>query len=215
MNLMDYGRIIVRRGWIVLLLAAVAAASAYLISTQITPVYRAVQKVLIQPARTDLSLTQSSKLLLNSYRSQLDSSFIAAQVIDRLQLDMTPLQLKGDVTVAARDIDLSLDISADSTDPALAARIAREWGQQFVENRNLENQKVRREDQVNALLQDDAQPSLLQPRPTLNAAIGALLGAILGAVLIFVLEFLESSVIRHRDDLERSLSLPVLSSISE
>ena len=66
MNLIDYGRILVRRGWIIILLAVIAAGGAYFLSTRQTPIYRSIQKVLIQPARIDLSLTESSKALLSS-----------------------------------------------------------------------------------------------------------------------------------------------------
>jgi capsular polysaccharide biosynthesis protein len=42
---------------------------------------------------------------------------------------------------------------------------------------------------------------------------GVLLGAAVGVVIVFVLEYLESSMIRRRDDIERGLNLPVLASI--
>jgi len=54
MLLLDYGRILLRRGWVILLLAVLAAGSAYLISTRITPVYRSIQRVLIEPARSSV-----------------------------------------------------------------------------------------------------------------------------------------------------------------
>jgi capsular polysaccharide biosynthesis protein len=215
MNLTDYGRILLRRGWIVLLLAFLAAGAAYFLSTRQTPVYRAIQKVLIQPSRTDLSLTESSRQLLNSYRSLMDSTFVAAKVIDNLQLDMTPQALKADVEVVASAIDLGIEISADSTDPGLAARIAQEWGEQLVDYRNVENQKVRREDQVNATLQDNPQPALLAPRPAINALAGGILGILIGAIVVFVMEYRESSVIRRREDLERMMGIPVLAAIPE
>jgi capsular polysaccharide biosynthesis protein len=213
MNLADFGRILIRRGWIILVLAALAAGSTFLLSRAQTPVYRCLQKVLIQPGRTDLSLTESSRQLLNQYRSFLDSTLIAAQVIDDLRLDMTPGELKGEVTVAAVAIDLSIDISADSTDIGQAGDIARAWGEALVDYRNAENQGQRREDQVNAILQDNPQCSLLQPRPTLNAVAGGVLGLLLGAIIIFVLEFLESSIVRRREDLERGMDISVLASI--
>jgi capsular polysaccharide biosynthesis protein len=55
--------------------------------------------------------------------------------------------------------------------------------------------------------------SLLAPRPLLNAVAGAILGLLLGGVIVFVLEYLESSIVRSRDDLERSAEIPVLASI--
>ncbi len=210
MNLVDYGRILVRRGWIIILLAALAAGSAYVLSTQQQPVYRALQRVLIQPTRPDLSLTTSSRELLNSLRSYLDSSLIAALVIDQLQLDMTPVGLVGNVDVTVSQIDLAIEIAVDLPDGEMANRVAKAWGEQLVRYRNEQNQASRREDQVNALLQDNPSYSLLRPRPTINAAAGGVLGLLLGAVVIFVLEVLESRVIRRREDLEKALEIPVL-----
>ena len=53
MNLIDYGSILIRRGWIMLLLGIIAAGAAFIFSRQMTPVYRATQKVLIVPSRSD------------------------------------------------------------------------------------------------------------------------------------------------------------------
>ncbi len=215
MTLTDYGRILLRRGWIVLLLALLSAGGAYAISQQQPPIYRCIQKVLIQPSRTDLSLTESSRQLLNSYRSLMDSSLVAARVIEQLRLDMTPQQLKDDVTVTASAIDLAIEISVDSTDLGQADQIARAWSSELVNYRNVENQKVRREDQVNATPQDNPKCGQQSPRPLINAAAGGILGLLLGVVIIFVLEYLESSVIRSREDLERALEINVLASIPE
>jgi capsular polysaccharide biosynthesis protein len=215
MNLIDYGRILVRRGWIMLLLAVIAAGGAYFLSTRQTPTYRSIQKVLIQPARIDLSLTESSKALLSSLSEYLNSSYIAAKVIDNLKLDMTPLQLLHSVDIVAVPLSLSIEIGVDLPDGELANRVAKAWGEQLVLFRDQENQKNRREDQVNALLQDDPSYDLLAPRPGINAVAGAVLGFLLGGIIVFVLEYLESSVVRRRDDLERGMDLPVLAAIPE
>jgi capsular polysaccharide biosynthesis protein len=213
MNLLDYGRVLWRRGWIVLLVAALAAGSAYFLSTRQQPVYRSTQKVLIQPSRSDFGLTESSRLLLNNLSLYLDSTFTAAKVIDALQLDMRPDALKGSVTIVPNQLSLSIEIGVDLPDGELANRVAKAWGEQLVEFRNVENQKVRREDQVNAILQDNPTYSLLRPRPAINALAGALLGLLVGGMVVFVLEYLESSVVRRREDLERALETPVLASI--
>lgn len=215
MNLADYGRILIRRGWIIILLALLAAGSAYFLSSRQTPVYRAIQIVLIQPARSDFGLTESSKAQLNSLRLYLDSTFTGERVIDALQLDMTPAALKGAVKISVDQLTLSLTISVDLPDGELANRVAKAWGEQLVQFRNQENQKVRREDQVNALLQDNPRYDLLAPRPIINAAAGGVLGLLLGAIIVFVLEYLESSVVRRREDVERVLDIPVLAAIPE
>jgi capsular polysaccharide biosynthesis protein len=212
MNLIDYGRILVRRGWIIILLALICAGSAYVLSRGQDPVYRATQRVLVQPTRADLSLTQSSKTLLAQYAAYLDSEFIAQRVIDNLRLDMTPGQLKSAITIAPLEISLEIQIDADLPDIALAGSVARAWGEQLVRFREMQNQQARREDRIDAVLQDNPAIALLRPRPTLNAVAGAILGVLLGGVIVFVLEYLESNIIRRREDVERT-DLPVLASI--
>jgi capsular polysaccharide biosynthesis protein len=215
MNLIDYGRILWRRGWIILLLALIAAGSAYFLSTQMTPIYRSIQKVLIQPSRNDLGLTEATTRLLNSYQVYLDSEVIAARVIDTLQLDMTPSDLKSNVTIAPDVLRFTIQIDVDLPDGDLANDVARTWGEMLVQYRNEQNQTVRREDRIDALLPDFARYSLLQPRPAINALAGAVLGVLLGGIIVFVLEYLESSIVRRRDDIERSLDIPVLAAIPE
>ncbi|MBC7813124.1 MAG: hypothetical protein H7175_18345, partial [Burkholderiales bacterium] len=108
-----------------------------------------------------------------------------------------------------------IQIDVDLPDAALAGQVARQYGLVMVETRNQRNQTVRREDQIDAQLQDNPSVGLLQPRPTINAAAGAVLGLLLGAVIVFVLEYLESSIVRRREDIERGLELPVLATIPD
>jgi capsular polysaccharide biosynthesis protein len=213
MNLMDYVNILLRRGWIMILLAVIAAGSAYFLSKQQTPVYRSTQRVLMQPTRADLGLTEASKTLLGNHVAWLDSEFRAQEIIDRLQLDMTPAQLKSAVTIASDPLNLTIQIDADMPDGNLANDVAREWGNRLIEYRNEENQRARREDHINASLQDNARFTLLRPQPVINTIAGAILGLLLGGVIVFVLEYLESSVVRSRDDLERSAGIPVLAAV--
>jgi protein tyrosine kinase modulator len=215
MNLIDYGRILLRRGWIIVLLAVIAAGGAYVFSKGQQPVYVSTQKVLIQPTRLDLSLTTSSRDLLNSLSEYLDSTFIAEKVIDSLHLDMKPDQLKNAVDIAPVPISLSIEISVKLPDGNLANQVAKAWGEQLVLFRDQENQKNRREDQVIAMLQDRPTYELYAPKPAIYAAAGGILGLLLGAILVFLLEYLESSVVRRRDDLERVLNMPVLAAIPD
>ncbi|HLV36411.1 MAG TPA: hypothetical protein VKY59_14895 [Spirillospora sp.] len=213
MNLMDYVNILLRRGWILVLTAVIAAASAYFLSQQQTPVYRSTQRVLMQPTRADLGLTEASKTLLGNHVAYLDSEFQAQRVIDSLRLDMTATQLKNAVTIASDPLNLTIQIDVDLPDGDLANDVAREWGNLLIQYRNEENQRARREDHITARLQDVARYELLRPRPTINTIAGAILGLLVGGVIVFVLEYLESSIVRSRDDLERSAGIPVLATI--
>jgi capsular polysaccharide biosynthesis protein len=215
MNLVDYGRILLRRGWIMIVMAFIAAASAFFLSRLQDPTYRAIQRVLIQPARADLGLTESASRLVQQYAVYLDSNFIAQNVIDTLRLDTTAETLNGAVTVAPDALRFIIDIEAEWGDPTVAGDVAREWGNQLVMFRQRENQRNRLEDRIDASLADVARVSLDRPRPTINAAAGGVLGLLVGGVVVFILEYLESAIMRRREDVERTVALPVLASIPD
>ncbi len=154
MPLGEYFRILRRRGWIIVLLAILTAASALVFSTVQNPVYRATVNVLVQPARTDFGLAQSAKLLLDSYVAFLDTDNSAAAIIQDLQLDMLPEALRADVSIAAEAQRFLITIQVDNENGDAANDIARKWAELLVQWRNDENQKQRREDRVTALLLD-------------------------------------------------------------
>ena len=213
MNLIDYGSILIRRGWIALLLAIIAAGAAFAFSRQLVTVYRATQKVLIVPSRSDFGLTQAAKQTLNNHVAYLDSSLRAAEVIDRLQLDMMPQQLRSNVRIAPDINSLLIQIDADHTDPGQAVRIASEWGQLLLDYRNRENQEARREDRIKAELQDVPVPSRARPNVLVNTLVGLIAGAFVGGIIVFVLEYLESAIVRRREDVELSAGLSVLAAV--
>ena len=215
MKLTEYVRILVRRGWIMLLLAAIAAVSAYTLSEGQTPIYRSTQLVLVQPSRTDFGLAEAASKLLEPLVVYLNSERIAGEIIEELQLDMTPGQLKGNATIVSDKFRMVIQIDIDSTDGNIANAIASAWGRKLADYRNEQNQLVRREDRVTAHPVD--YPSFYQkaPKPKVMAIVGALLGFVVGGVIVFVLEYLESSIVRRREDLERIVDLPVLASIPD
>lgn len=214
MSLLEYGRIIARRGWIMILLAVLAAGAAYILSTQITPVYRSTQRILLVPTRADFGLAEATTRLLNSHRAYLDSELRARDIIDALQLDMLPSELKSNVTITTDRDSLAIQIDVDLEDPDLANDIARLWGDLLVQYRNDLNQRALREDRIEASRQDDARASLLRPNLRINAIAGGIAGFFVGAILIFILEFLESNTIRRREDVER-LGISVLSAVPD
>ena len=214
MELRDYVRMLKRRGWLIILLALLTAGAAYVYSVAQEPVYSATARLLIT-SRPDFGQTQAARSLLRDYAVWLDSTKRAEEVIDQLQLDMTPGELKADVTIAAASSESVVMVEAESSRPDLAADIARVWAEQLIVERNEDNAGRPREDQISAELIDDPIPGLDRPRPKLNAAAGAVFGALLGVIAIFVLEWIESGVLHRPGDVERYLEIPVIGSIPE
>ena len=213
MNLTYYLRILIRRGWIVALAMFVTASAAYEFSNTQTPIYRASQRVLFQPARNDFGLTETLRTLLNSYVVYINTDEQATIAIERLELDMTPGELRSYMTVSSDPTQLIIQIDVDMEDGPLAAAIATEMGQLLVEYRESNNRDLQRADRINAYRIDSAGWGLHSPNKRINTLAGAILGMLLGGVIIFVVEYLESNIVRDSDAVERFLELPVLAAI--
>jgi capsular polysaccharide biosynthesis protein len=211
LNLNEYLRLIVRWGWLIVLLAGLTGGSAYYLSRQQTPVYRATQKVVIKPSRVDLGLAEGSMRVINSMVALMDSQVVASQIIDELQLDITPGELMGNVTFAPDSLRLTIQIDVNNPDPAIAGDVARAWGQHFYDSQEELNQQATSDQRISAVMPDLPTISQFSPRPFLTGVAGALLGAIIGAVIMFVIEYMESAMIRRREDVERGLEINVLS----
>ncbi len=200
-----------KRWWIILVAVAATAVSAVGFAKLQTPVYQSTVEVVIQPARPDFGLTQSAKTLLRSYMTVADSNRWAQEVIDRLRLDMTPEQLRSNARFAAEDDRMVIKIEIEDTDGEQANRIARTWAMLLVEWRDSENQRLRKEDRVGAVLRDE--PTYSQawpPRTAIMLVAGGLLGAVIAAVVIFFLEWVESGIIRTPRDVEERVGVTVL-----
>jgi capsular polysaccharide biosynthesis protein len=215
MSLSDYVRILSRRGWIILLLALLTAASAYVFSRVQTPIYKSTALVSVQPARPDFGLTNSARDLLRSYVSVIDTDTFAQKVIEDpdIQLDVTASELRSDVTIASDASRFIIQIDVENQDLELANRIAQKWAELLVDWRKTQNQKVRQEDYVDAILLDPPRATLDSPQTRINLLAGSILGALLGGVIVFVLEYLEAGILRSPQDVERALSLSVLGAI--
>jgi capsular polysaccharide biosynthesis protein len=213
LELKDYFQILRRRWWIIVVMVAITAASALVFSKLQTPVYKAAVNVSINPARADMGLTQAAKILLRNYVAIVHSETWAGRVINGLQLDMTPGQLKGNVAVASDDSRLLIQIEVKDYSPEQASAIANAWAQELVNWRESENQQQRKEDQVKAIQIDNATSYIFSPKTKINTAAGGILGLILAGVIIFFLEWVDSGVVRSTSDVERYLGLTVLGAV--
>ncbi len=213
MEIQDYIGILRRRGWIIVLVALITAASAYGFSKMETPVYKASVNVSVVPARADFGLAQTAKLLLRNYVAVMNSDQWAARIIDRLKLDMTPGDLRANTTIASDDSRMLIQIEVKDYDPGQAARIADEWALELFWWREAENAEQLKQDQVKATIIDSAAAGLFSPKTKINVLAGGLLGVLLAGVIIFFLEWVASGVIGSPADVERHLELTVLGAI--
>ena len=216
MELSNYLRIFRKRGWIALVVALVAAASAFGFSRLQTPVYSASVKLSVNPARADWGLSNTTKDLLRNYAENIRTHKMAQEVIDRAQLDMKTGELLGKVFVSPAADTFTLGIEARDTDPQVAMAIAQTTAEVFVENRDAWNQAQDKQNRIEVSVLDSVYNLGYQqysPNTKINTIAGGLFGLLAGLLVVFVLEWLEQDVIRSAGDVERVIGVTVLGSI--
>lgn len=213
MELSDYFRILRQRGWIIILTAILTAAAAFGYSRIQPVVYESNVNLLVRPARLDFGQTQAVKELLGGYEAWLQSRFRAQEVIDTLQLDMTPDQLMGDVSFASDSLQRRVQISVENSNQMVASDIAIAWGNLLIQDQQTQNDRNRQEDRIDIIFQDAPATRQASPQTRINTLAGGVFGILLGTILIFVLEWLESGVIRRSEDVEKYLDVPIVGSI--
>jgi capsular polysaccharide biosynthesis protein len=213
MELLAYIRILRKRWWIIAVAVVLTAGSALVFSKLQHPEYTSTAEIVIEPARPDWGLTQSAKMVLRTYMTVADSYSWAQDVIDEMELPMTPEQLRGNAYFAAEDDRMVIKLEVEAYDGDQANDIARTWAQLLVQWRDSQNQRQRKEDRVYAYLRD--QPRYVQswPKTKIVTAAGGIFGLVIAGVVIFFLEWLEAGVIRTPQDLERQLNLTVMGAI--
>jgi capsular polysaccharide biosynthesis protein len=214
MELRAYWEVIRRRGWIIVVVAVLAAALAFGASKIQTKIYRATARISAVPARPDWGLNNSAKDLLRNFVNNINTHDMANQVIARAQLDMNSYDLLSKVTVSAEPENFIIRIDAQDQDPEVAKRIATTMANEFVDERVAYYQTQDKANRIEVKLVDSViDAPLYRPKPLTNALAGLLLGALIGVIIALALEWMSSDVLATVDGVERNLGLPVLGAI--
>ena len=213
MELQDYLRILWKRGWIIILVAFITAASAYGFSKLQMPIYKGIQQIHFQAARADWGLQNAAKDQLPIYRARIDSDEMAQRVIDRLGLDLSPSALRAKIRTGTDQATFSLTVEALDPDPNIAKDIARTFAEVFKEDQDEWNQRQDKRDRVYAYIRNQPQCTLHRPKTKVNTLAGGIFGVLLGGLVVFFLEWLESDIVRTAEDVERYIGVPVLGTI--
>jgi capsular polysaccharide biosynthesis protein len=214
MELKDYLNVLVKRGWIILLVAVITASSAFVFGKMQTVTYRSSIWLNVWPGRPDWGLQQTIKGLMRNYSGQIKSRDAAQEVISRNQLDMTVDSLLDEMTVSPIESDFLLQIDVDDIDPQRAQVIAQTAAEVFVEKIRVYMLEQDKSDRVDVNIRDDATPAtVFWPKTKLLTLAGGVLGLIAGALVVFGLEWLARDIIREGRDIERHVGLTVLGSI--
>ena len=217
MEINDYLKILRKRGWIIIVVALVAAASAYGFSKMQTPIYSADVKLSVVPARaTDWGSSNSLKDLLRNYAENIRTHTMAAEVIDRAQLDMDTTTFLGRLFVNPDSSTFTLALEARDRDPEVAMAMVDTMAQVFAEDRDQWNQRQDKRDRIEVKMLDSVYNLGFQqysPNTQINTLAGGLFGILIGILVIFFLEWLELDIIRNSEDIERAIGVNVLGAI--
>jgi capsular polysaccharide biosynthesis protein len=214
MDLREYARVLIKRGWVVVLIALVGGLGAIGFSKLQQPIYRSTITLNAIPARPDYGQGLASKELLHNYSQQIVTTKLLQPVIDQLQLDITPETLKDRVNVSADEANLQINIEVKDPVQANAPKVAQAIADAFVLKHKQDNNVIDQQDRILVDIHDGPTPvELFSPKTKINAAAGGILGAFVGVLIVFLLEYLESAYVRNADDVERLLGLTVLGSI--
>jgi capsular polysaccharide biosynthesis protein len=217
MAISDYLRILRKRGWIIVAVALIAAASAYGFSKLQTPIYSASVKLSVVPARaTDWGSSNSLKDLLRNYAENIRTHTMAQEVIDRAQLDMDTSTFLGRLFVNPDSSTFTLEIEARDRDPEVAMGMVDTMAAVFAEDRDAWNQRQDKRDRIEVTMLDSVYNlgyEQYSPKTRINTLAGGLFGLLVGLLVVFFLEWLEMDIIRSSEDIERAIGVTVLGSI--
>jgi len=210
----EYWNIAVKRGWIIILVAVVAAVAALGVSMLMPETYRATIQLSANPARADWGLNQATQDLLRNYVLNIKTHNMTQQAIDRAQLDMSTYDFLADLDVSADSSNMSITIQAESHDQQEAGLMAQTLADVFVEERRQWNAEQDKRDRIYVEKVDDIRDvPLASPKKFFNMAAGAVFGAIVGGVIVFFLEWLQADILRTVADVEKVVGAPALGAI--
>jgi capsular polysaccharide biosynthesis protein len=225
MNLTDFVQMLLRRGWIAVVLALVFAAAGYGYARTRTPVYEATTPVKLQPARpADLGQTQAIKEVMRSFQQDIKTFDMAEAVRVRLCGDPGAVAtrlcatrdagaLRDMIQVAADANVYEIQIKARTEDPAEAVKVSEQTADAFVDQRDKANLQLDLNTRILAEVRDAPQPVLYSPRKKLIVGAAGALGLLLGACLVLIIEYLVRAVVRNAHDAERLLGTSVLGAV--
>lgn len=182
----------------------------------LTPIFQATTQILVNKQTVEQNQfnaqdIQTNLQLINTYNAIIKTPAILSKVIENLDLETTPAQLNGQITVSSAQNSQVVNITVQNTEAFRAVDIANTTAEVFQE----EIQLLMNVDNVNILSRAELaeNPKPVKPDPYLNMAIAAVIGLMIGVGIAFLLEYLDTTV-KSESDVEELLGLPILGLVS-
>ena len=204
-----------KRAWMLVLIVVFAVCTSYgMTKYTVAPEYRATAKLVI-----NLKTFTSPEFMFNevmayskltkTYNEILKSTAVAQQVIDKLQLTMSPEALAASVSVASLNDSQIMAVSVVSTDPKLVGQLADEVSLAFMD-------KVAHMMQIdNVIILDKASErpvAQIAPNVKLNMMMAFTLSALVGVGVLGLREYLDPTL-KMREEVNIILHLALVGEI--
>ncbi|PID23871.1 YveK family protein [Sporosarcina sp. P7] len=205
-----------RLGLIIGTTVAAAVLAAIISYFFLTPIYQASTQILVNQQKTeqqsfDSQDIQTNLQLINTYNVIIKSPVILSQVIEQLDLDITPVALNAQLTVNSEQNSQVVNVTVQDPEAHKAVDIANTTAEVFQK----EIVNLMKVDNVNILSPAfyAENPKPVKPNKELNVVIAAVIGLMIGVGIAFLLEYLDTTV-KTEQDIEELLGLPVLGLVS-
>ena len=216
MELWEYLEVLLRWGWVVLLVTALCGGAAIGYGQMQTPRYTSLVELYVAPVRLDSALSPAVTNLLRNYVSGIQSEGMAQRVIERLSLTgWDAPNLRGHIKASAVENEYKIKIEVVDPDPEFAKQVAQAVAELFVSDVQAFAAKQDPNDRLAAtMLNGGAQTATRTwPKNKLLAVLGFGGGLVLGLVIALFLEWSRVDVVETPQQVEATLELPVLGSI--
>jgi len=216
---------ILRRSWIIVLAAVVAALVAFVGTGGETKTYTVNARLMAIADPPDYWVDLYAKNRLASYRDIISSWAFISAAMENADSDISPDVAASGLSVSHNPDANVVQITVNDTDPQRAADIANALADEFVRRSvemndallarpRVENQ-TRPETVTIVKLDTPSAPSTPNAsRRGVSTAAGGLAGALAGACIVFLLVYRDDTL-KNRTDLERHLGLPLLATVRE
>lgn len=212
MSVLDVLRLGRRWWWILLLCPILAGGVAYIISSAMTPIYRAELTMVIQESQLSEAESfndlRAAERQAQTYSRLVTLRPVLEETIQRLGLSLSPEAVSEKLSVVPiRDTQLIV-VSASDASPERAATIANTVGQVFID------QITESEPGTRVRVAEHATPPAdsVSPRITLNTTLASMLGLLVAAGLVALIGYLDDTV-KNSEDVRGLTGKPALATI--
>lgn len=209
---------VLRRRWLtVILLIVIALGVAAGITFTRTPMYESKARVLLTVDVRDASDAYTTTFTVTqratTYATVAKSTELAENVIDQLNLDITPEKFADRVSAEVVEATSLIELKIKDEDPRDAQKIASVFTEQYTDYvQNLEQLGGESPVELKPTDQPTYNPDKVSPTTLLNFIVAGLIGLLLGIGLAVARELLDRTI-RTADHVAELTESPVLASI--